>query len=82
LTDIVGFDLTVYGPEADGLIRKIAGLASPREVDEWWGREIGWKGDSELALRKAREEYGRLLERARESGWEVEGDGEGKEVGK
>jgi hypothetical protein len=63
------------------LIREITRLASPREVDEWWEREIGWKGAPELALRKAREERGRLLERARESGWEVPDEGKGGGTG-
>ena len=71
LTDLLAYEHEVYGPEADGLIRKIAALSSPRELDEWWEREIGWSGDAELALRKARTRHAELQKRAKESGWET-----------
>ena len=71
LTDIVAYKRDVYGLEADELIRKIAELCSPRELDEWWEREIGWSADQALALRKARARYEELIKRARESGWET-----------
>lgn len=64
LTDIFVHTICVYGQEADDLIRKIGGLCSDRELDEWSEREIGWSNDSELALQKARAEYERLLARA------------------
>jgi hypothetical protein len=70
LTDVLGHRLEVYGRETDDLIRKIADLCSPRELDEWWQREIGWSEDRPLALQKARTRYEELLERARQSGWE------------
>jgi hypothetical protein len=70
LTDVLGHRLEVYGRETDDLIRKIADLCSPRELDEWWQREIGWSEDRALALQKARTRYEELLERARQSGWE------------
>jgi len=71
LTDIFAHKLEVYGPEADDLIRKIAGLCSPRELDEWWAREIGWSPDRDVALQKARSRYNELLRRRREGGWEA-----------
>jgi hypothetical protein len=74
LTDIFLHRVEVYGAEADELIRKIAKLSSRREVDYWWEREIGWSGDKELALHKARALYEALLERARKSGWEKTDD--------
>ena len=70
LTDILGYKTEVYGREADELIRKIGDLCSPRELDEWWEREIGWSHDGDLALRKARVRHEELLKRAREGGWE------------
>ena len=45
LTDILSYKLEVYGQVADELIRKIGELCSPRELDEWWDREIGWSDD-------------------------------------
>jgi hypothetical protein len=74
LTDLLGYKLEVYGPEADVLIRKIADLCSPRELDEWWKREIDWSADRALVLRKARARYEELVKRARESGWEKADD--------
>ena len=71
LTDILSYKLEVYGQEADELIRKIGELCSPRELDEWWDREIGWSDDRALVLRKARERHEELIKRARESGWET-----------
>lgn len=70
LTDICGHRLEVYGQEADELIRRIAELCSPRELDEWWQKEIGWSADPALALTKARARYEELSKRARDSGWE------------
>jgi hypothetical protein len=71
LTDILRHKLPVYGEEADELIRKIAGLCSQQELDEWWGREIAWSDDRALALRKAHARYEELAKRARDSGWEA-----------
>src|SRR5512145_580088 len=74
LTDLLVHKHEVYGPEADELIRRISGLCSPRELDDWWQREIGWSSDSELVLRKARARHAELLKRAKESGWETKDD--------
>jgi len=70
LTDIVEHELEVYGREADALIRKIAALCSPRELNEWWDREIDWSKDRDLVLRKVQSRYEELLKRARDNGWE------------
>lgn len=72
LTDLLAHKLEVYGREADELIRKIAALCSPRELDDWWQREIGWSKDSDSVLRKASARYAELLKRAKESGWETD----------
>ena len=74
LTDLLSHNHEVYGREIDELIRKIAALCSPRELDEWWDREIGWSKDSELILRKASARHAELLKRAKESGWETKND--------
>jgi hypothetical protein len=71
LTDVLAYNLEIYGPEADDLIRKIAKLCSRRELDTWWDREIHWSKDRDLVLRKARSHHEDLLRRARESGWET-----------
>lgn len=70
LTDILIYKRTAYGQEADDLIRKIAELCSRRELDEWWNREIGWSPDANSVVQKAQILYDKLLERAKESGWE------------
>ena len=71
LTDILTYGREVYGAEADDLIRRIAKLCSPRELDTWWNREIRWSKDRDLVLHKARSHHEELLKRARDSGWET-----------
>jgi len=73
LTDILNYKLPTYGPEADELIRNINSLSSTRELYIWWEKEIGWMESPELALSKAKTHYEKLLERAKEDGWEVTG---------
>jgi hypothetical protein len=74
LTDILVHKLDVYGPEADSLIRKIAELCSPRELDEWWQREIGWEPpERQIVNSKPRTRLDELLHRSKESGWEITG---------
>jgi hypothetical protein len=73
LTDILAHKLEVYSRETDDLIRKIGELCSPRELDEWWEREIGWSPDRDVALQKTRAKYDELVKRAREGGWETRG---------
>jgi len=72
LTDIFVHKAEVYGPEADELIRKIAGLCSRNELDNWWEKEIGWSSDRASILRKAQARYNELLKRAREGRWETQ----------
>ena len=71
ITDILVHQRPVYGEEADNLVRKIAELCSPRELYEWWERELGWQADGEAAVGKARKRMDELQERARVSGWET-----------
>jgi len=71
LTDILVHKLMVYGREADDLIRKISELCSDRELHEWWEREIGWSHDDHSVLSKARARLDELLQRAKQSGWEI-----------
>ena len=54
------------------LIRKIAELSSPRELSEWWEREIGWEGNEQTVLQKGRVRLSQLLRRAEESGWDTQ----------
>jgi len=71
LTDILVYNVEVYGLEADELIRKSYGLSSRRELDEWWEREIGWSPDPDAVLLKAQARYQQLVKRARDGGWEI-----------
>ncbi|HTW46420.1 MAG TPA: hypothetical protein VMD92_00655 [Acidobacteriaceae bacterium] len=73
MTDILLHSISAYGEEADALIRKIADLSSPRELSEWWEREIGWHGNEQTVLQKGRLQLDLLTQRAREAGWEVQG---------
>jgi hypothetical protein len=70
--DILGHKIEVYGEKADELIRRIGSLSSRRELDEWWEKEIGWTCNPVKALERAKAKYDQLLERAKNSGWEVE----------
>ena len=74
LTDIFVHSISVYGEEADDLIRKIARLCSHRELSEWWEREIGWSGSGLSVVDKARFQLDRLMQRAKEGGWEQKDD--------
>ena len=71
LTDILAYNVDVYGAEASNLIRKIRDLSSINELDEWWDKEIGWKASSELALEKSKSRYEELLKRGEDQGWEI-----------
>jgi hypothetical protein len=71
LTDILVRKLTVYGHEADDLIRKIAELCSRRELDEWWQHEIGWSPERHSVVNKARMRLDELLQWAKDRGWET-----------
>jgi len=70
VTDILVHKVTVYGDEADDLIRKIAELSSRRELDERWEQEIGWSPQRNTVANKARIRLDELLQRAKDSGWE------------
>ena len=72
LTDILVHCAPVYREEADNLIREIAGLCSHAELDEWWGREIGWSASYPSVVHKARAQLELLLQRAKDGGWEME----------
>lgn len=71
LSDILQYDIEVYGPEADTLIKKLAHLLSRRELWEWWEREIGWDCKPQDALVRISKELEHAETRARDSGWEV-----------
>ena len=66
LTDILVHSISVYGEQTDSLIRKIAGLCSHQELDEWWEREIGWSDNEQSVFQKARLQLDRLIQRAKE----------------
>lgn len=72
LTDILYHKIEVYGQEADDLIVTISSLLSRRELYNWWEKEIGLSCDKATALQKSRVRYAELIDRARESGWEID----------
>lgn len=72
LTDILVHKFSVYGSEADDLIRKIAELCSRGELDEWWQHEIGLSPEPHSVVHKARTRLDELLHRAKDRGWETE----------
>ena len=71
LNDILIHKLSVYGHETDDLIRRIAELCSPRELEEWWNREIGWSPDRSSIINKARTRHDELLRRAKQDGRQI-----------
>lgn len=70
--DVCDYGLEIYGAEADGLIRKIAGLSNYEELYEWWESEIGWHANRDEARIQAQTRYQTLLQRVRERGWETD----------
>ena len=72
LTDVIEYNLKVYGSEADNLLRKLESLMSSQELWEWWEKEIGWECESEIALFKIKEKLTFAEQRAKESGWEIQ----------
>ena len=71
LSDVIQYDVEVYGPEADALLKKLAPLMSRRELWEWWEKEIGWDCKPQDALTKIKEQLKAAETRAKDSGWEV-----------
>ena len=71
LSDIVRYNIPVYGPEADGAIRELSRLLSPRELDEWWETEIAWHCDPTTAFKCSSTKLVWARCRAKQSGWEV-----------
>ena len=71
LSDILNYDIEVYGKEADELLKKIAPLMTRQELWEWWEKEIGWECASEIVLHKFKQQLRAVETRAKNSGWEV-----------
>jgi hypothetical protein len=71
VTDILAHKIDVYGTEGSALFRKIAELSSRNEVYDWWEKEIGWEAKEDEALPKLKDRYEKLLQRAKEGGWEI-----------
>jgi hypothetical protein len=71
LTDLLHYELEVYGAEADAILRRIAELSSRRELESWWETAIGWSPDMAAVLPAARRRLQELEQRAKDSGWET-----------
>jgi len=72
LSDVINYDIEVYGEEADALLKKLESLMSRRELWEWWGKEIGWACTPQDALNKIKDQLLAAELRARNSGWETQ----------
>ena len=70
LTDILKYKKRVYGEEIDSLIVKIHQVDGRNELDK-----IDWfkEHDSEEFQKSLQATYNRLVESARERGWELPG---------
>ena len=67
--NILTRDVEIERAEGADLIRKIAGLCSGAELNEWWSREIGFRGNGEMVLNQGRKYLDELTQRAKTSGW-------------
>ena len=72
LTDVINYNLKVYGNEADDLLKKLDPLLSRRELFEWWEKDIGWECAPDTALEKIKIRYSLAKERAKDCGWELQ----------
>jgi hypothetical protein len=71
LSDVIHYKIGVYGATADAAIRELAKLMSPRELDEWWVREIGWSCDHCTAEMRSSSKLAWARQRALDSGWDL-----------
>lgn len=70
LTDVINFNLEIYGAPADELLRELDKLLSRRELHEFWSTEIGWEPAADIAAEKIAKKLEWAKTRAKENGWE------------
>ncbi len=70
ITDLLHWNLRVYGSVPDQEFRQLASLLSRRELDEWWSNSIGWEITTSDAAEKIHAKLLWAQARAKENGWE------------
>jgi len=70
ISDVVVYDIEVYGPETDSSLKVLSGLLSRRELYEFWEMDIGWQCEPPSASAKISAKLRWAEDRAKESGWE------------
>jgi hypothetical protein len=70
ITDLLHWNLEVYGPIPDEEFRQLAQLMSQRELDGWWSENIGWYISPETAAERIHKKLLWAQVRAEQSGWE------------
>ena len=72
ITDLMLWDLPVYGAEADAMFKRLAQLLSTQELNYWWESGLGWDVTPERARVAISEKLDWALSRAKANGWQVE----------
>ena len=70
ISDVVVYQLEVYGVEGDKNLGRLSELLSDQELYKFWEAEIGWQCAPELAVKKFAEKLLWAENRAKQSGWE------------
>ena len=71
LSDVIFYDMEIYGKEADSLLKSLESLLSRRELWDWWEQEIGWSCSRADALGKIKHKFLLARTRAKSQGWEM-----------
>jgi hypothetical protein len=72
ITDLMLWDLPVYGAEADAMFRRLAQLLSAQDLNSWWESDLGWGVTPEAARAAISEKLKWALSRAKANEWQVE----------
>ena len=70
ISDILTYNLEVYGKQTDKQFKELAALLSKKELEDFWTAEIGWQSSKDNAAKKILEKLEWAKARAKNSGWE------------
>lgn len=70
ITDLLAWNLEVYGPVPDDEFRQLAKLLSERELHNWWQEHIGWDIAPPVAAKRIHEKLRWAQARAKTNGWD------------
>jgi hypothetical protein len=70
ISDVVLYEIEVYGVEADKDLARLSELLSEQEIYQFWESKIGWQCDAKMAASKLAEKLLWAENRAKQSGWE------------